>query len=216
METLALLFVFGSVGFGILSLLMFLLILALTENNHNIWAGLFIMIFAVIVNSVNPLIMSFSIYTILISTLGYFIIGGCWSFVKWFNLVKRKLTKYSELKDEWIIIFNKSNPDNILKLNTQTNITAVLGPVAASTFEKYLVLNGYSQPHHGLDIVPLAANNKEKLVNWIIFWPTSLVWTAINEPIAKIATWMYNKFSNVYTNISRSIFGNVGVEDSKV
>lgn len=41
-----------------------------------------------------------------------------------------------------------------------------------------------------------ASYNKERIINWMIYWPISAIWTLINQPIRKI-------FNRIYTGVEK-------------
>jgi len=57
--------------------------------------------------------------------------------------------------------------------------------------KKTAKINKYSKVH-GLDEVYSASENKERILNWMMYWPFSLLWTMIDEPVKKL-------FQNIYT-----------------
>lgn len=49
------------------------------------------------------------------------------------------------------------------------------------------------------------STNKGRITNWMIYWPFSLVWTFIDEPIKKSFKWIYSKLEGKYRKISENI-----------
>ena len=209
-EALSVLFIVGSMWFWLSAAVLFFVILALSENDHNIMAGAALVGFLAVINFFNPLLISFTFASIILWSVIYFIIGGGWSFIKWFSFLREKADRFEKLKLEWIAEFKEQNPDNILKLTVETNIREVLGKKAAFNFREILTKRNYLL-YPDNKILPDSSNNKEKIVTWILYWPTSVFWTILNDPMVRLANWIYNKFGNVYAAIANSVFKNVGV-----
>ena len=212
MEALSVLFIVGSMWFWLSASVLFFIIMALSESDHNIMAGAALVAFLASINFFNPLMISFTFTSIIMWGAIYFALGGGWSFIKWFSYLKQKADSFEHYKAKWIKKFNDRNPDNEYDLSTKTNIKDTLGAEAAHNFREYLHEKGYLS-YQASDIFPSAKNNKEKLVTWILYWPTSLFWTILNDPLVRLANWIYDRFGNVYTAIANHIFKNVGVGD---
>ena len=45
-------------------------------------------------------------------------------------------------------------------------------------------------------------SNKERILNWMMYWPLSGVWTLINDPIKKLFVRMYNSMEGRFQKIS--------------
>lgn len=69
--------------------------------------------------------------------------------------------------------------------------------------ESYWETNSSSEK--SLQLTPQIKDYKGKLIGWIMFWVTSLVWTLLNDPIRRIANWIYLKMSSIYQNMANSI-----------
>lgn len=49
------------------------------------------------------------------------------------------------------------------------------------------------------------SSNKGRITNWMMYWPFSLIWTVIDEPVKKSFRWIYSKLEGKYNSISESI-----------
>jgi hypothetical protein len=47
--------------------------------------------------------------------------------------------------------------------------------------------------------------NKGRIMNWMFYWPISVIWTVIDEPIKKSFKWIYSKLEGSYKKISDNI-----------
>ena len=60
-----------------------------------------------------------------------------------------------------------------------------------------------------LDVAPKAANNKERIMAWIAFWPASIVATVVGDYLRNVVEWVYRIISGTLDRISKSIVGDV-------
>lgn len=51
------------------------------------------------------------------------------------------------------------------------------------------------------------AYNKDRIMTWLMYWPFSLVWTILDQPIVRFYKWVYRKVSGVYEYIGRKAYG---------
>ena len=52
-------------------------------------------------------------------------------------------------------------------------------------------------------------NNFSRIINWMIFWPFSLVWTIINDPVRKIFKTILSSLEGVYDSMAQRILGDL-------
>lgn len=55
---------------------------------------------------------------------------------------------------------------------------------------------------------PLAVDEKYRIMSWMLYWPLSVIWTAINNPFRKAFNAVYNSIEGIFDSISNSIFKN--------
>lgn len=53
---------------------------------------------------------------------------------------------------------------------------------------------------------PSASENKERIIRWMSFWPWSLTWTLINEPIKKAFRAIYRRIQKLLQSIADKAF----------
>lgn len=75
------------------------------------------------------------------------------------------------------------------------------------SFLKMNKANGYTKP--------LASRNKGRITAWITYWPLSLAWTFLNDPVKKLVSWIYDKFQSVYVKIEESVYKPEKKEDAR-
>lgn len=59
---------------------------------------------------------------------------------------------------------------------------------------------------------PLASVNKARITGWMTFWPWSLVWFIINDPVRRAFNAIYDRLQGIYQRISDSAFAGVDTE----
>jgi len=194
----------------------FVLVLAFAENEKNFFAFLTVGIFMGIMYHSGIVVTIFNDPIALIGYfVVYFVVGGGWSFVKWFSFINKKADAFGELKLEFIkrcnrqIGKNEIADDEKLEVNTKTKLPVHFIP-AFNTFlrERYFIDGSrYDYDEDKLDgVIPSAQNHKEKIVTWILWWPTSAFWTILNDPLVKLANWMYGRFQGLYKKIAFRAF----------
>ena len=50
-----------------------------------------------------------------------------------------------------------------------------------------------------------ASENKERILGWMMYWPMSISWTVINDPVRKIVMGIFNRFNGLFDRISDRI-----------
>ena len=199
------LFVFGAFGFWALLFIISCILIGLVEAENGLWAtGVFIFTLAFVAFAVKlsvHVITDHPLMTILY-LLGYFAIGALWAIVKWWRFVVYLVEKYKEIRKEFLRdhdILGFTIPDNFkdkwfkhLENNYGRNGYRSLG---MSFTEKGL------KP-------PDPSNHKERIYSWITFWPWSLLWFILDEPVRKIAKAIYNGIYNFLVKISEAALRN--------
>lgn len=129
----------------------------------------------------------------------YLLMGVLWGFVKWWLFVTQKLTNYEDVKIQWLEerdIKGKTVPDNF---KTQ--------------WENYLLktsqFTGYKNGKQVLKIQPVASEYKLKIVNWMAYWPWSLIWTLFSDVIKRIFIRIQRWCSQLMNGISNWVFRNI-------
>jgi hypothetical protein len=198
----------------------FILVLVFSENEKNFWAFFTVGMFITIMELSGTISIFSNPISLLVSTIAYFVIGGLWSFVKWFSFIHKRADEFAEAKLTFIREFyNKTKDVCEIPVDVKTKIP----DRAIASFNKFLrreylgkaYYTGYS---HGYDedslewVIPQATNFKSKIVTWILWWPTSVVWTVLNDPLVRLANWMYRRFQGVYRIIAKRAFSKFEIE----
>jgi len=54
--------------------------------------------------------------------------------------------------------------------------------------------------------IPQAKRNKARIISWMSYWPFSMLWTTINEPVKKTFRFIYSKIEGVFQKMANSTF----------
>lgn len=116
---------------------------------------------------------------------GYFAFGVAYGFAKWFSFVRTTLDKYIEYR-KWKIENKRTDYD----------------------LTDAEIIRGFMVDHfHYKNLPPEPSQHVDRILNWIGYWPISLLWTLINDPIRRIASWLYKTlFAGFYAKISAYVF----------
>jgi hypothetical protein len=124
--------------------------------------------------------------------LGYFLVGTIWSIGKWYLFVKDRRAKYDEAKANW-------SPDLSRGGKIYANV--------ATEWEKSHEYLRFKNSKNGL--APLVRDNKSRILTWMGYWPWSMLWTLINDPIKRAFKTIYNHIHDTLQSISNSAFKDV-------
>jgi cell division protein FtsW (lipid II flippase) len=64
-------------------------------------------------------------------------------------------------------------------------------------------------------IPPKIADNKYRFMLWLTYWPASMLWTLIDDPIRRLFSWIYRTMANSLQKSSDSVFSDVEIKSKK-
>lgn len=67
----------------------------------------------------------------------------------------------------------------------------------------------YSSMYEAELTAPKAAEHKERILTWIAFWPTSVVWSLLDDFVREIAEKLFRAFSGTFQKISERVYSKV-------
>lgn len=133
--------------------------------------------------------------------LAYLVLGVIWGFIKWLLFVTKRLDEYKDLKMEWLEeqgVAETTVPDHLkeewlsyVKKNFQQS--------------KYR----YRDDFKISDIQPKASQYKLQIINWMAYWPWSLVWTLCSDVIKRVFIKIQRWCTNLMDGISNWVFKNI-------
>lgn len=112
--------------------------------------------------------------------LAYAVIGVVWGIIKWF-------------------FFLLAVRDCLIEFRARKGITGSLTGTAANDFFSYNKLGVYSLP-------PNAFKSKARIVGWMMWWPVSMPWTVINEPVKRFFAFIYARIAGSLQRLSDRLF----------
>lgn len=213
---LAEMLMFGTIWFWGLDLLLFGILIALTENDHDGWAFLAVAVFVGTLQWIGSINIFADPWSLAMWIGVYAVVGVAYSFIKWISLLYQKKDQLLVVKKGWCKLWNDSNS------SPQFGVDDAIPPGTDEweNFKGYVSRSHYHPnpktywadgPKTAEDLFPDWAEYKGKLVKWIIWWPMSAFWTLLSDPIARFANWVVLRFRNVYKAIATRIFKNVTV-----
>jgi hypothetical protein len=125
---------------------------------------------------------------VLYGLLGYFLTGTVWSIMKWWFFVKGERRRYNEFKAEFL--YDNGIKDGILPDNLKPQFLHDLPTYGSDKIE----------------IRPQVGNHKARIYLWIAYWPWSMLWTIVNDPIRRICREIYEQIKSNLQKISDSVW----------
>lgn len=120
----------------------------------------------------------------------YLVIGAVWSLVKWYFYVHNVADAYEHMRESY------QNRYAQYAAETETRKQAV---------RPYLTW--LSDEVYGSQFPPNPRKNKHRITQWFVYWPWSALWTLTNDPVRRIAKFVYTHLSGTMTAISQHVFG---------
>ena len=204
---LAAVFIFGTSFFWLFGVAIFCLLVGLTENERDGWAAISFIVFVTGVSYFNSIQFNLSVWDIVLYFVYYLALGCGWSFLKWVSFLYKSRDTLTKLKTNFLNTFvnTSRNDEQITKISDDR----------FHEFAKYLSEQGYASDGSSMygptiqsrdDLIPNVANYKGKISRWIAYWPFSAFWTILNDPIRRIAEWLYSVLQGFYRNIANRVF----------
>lgn len=186
---------FGTLWFWLVSVIAFLVIVALVENEKEVCAGFMILgTIAAFYFCGNHGILSWIIgnpLTLLWWVLGYFGVACVWAVFKWTFFVHGESDKYEEAK----AAFLRSADSDTMTVELKREWTDYAN-------------KGYYSGHSFTFPAPEAGDFKSKIANWMVYWPWSAFWTLLNDPVRKIACFLRDRLTGILNKISKHAYRN--------
>jgi hypothetical protein len=190
------LFAVGSIGFWLLLLVETVLLVALIERNKGAFATLSLAATLLLLHFLGDLnVYGFVVQhplTLLAGVAGYFAAGTCWSVAKWWLYVRDQRSRYDELRYDFC---QEHRLDGTIPEELQPRWLEVLAAANA---------NGRK-----VEVRPQARRHKGQVLTWMTYWPWSLVWTVINDPVRKAFLEIYRHMHDHLQAISDRAFRGV-------
>lgn len=143
--------------------------------------------------------------TCLFWSIVFLIIGSFWAICKWWFFVRDNRQRYDESFAEFI---EKTGYDaRELSVEQRVEWHDYLNG------KKRYYFNDYDE-YRSIVAHPKASEHKHRIKVWVAFWPISLFWTMLNDPIMKAINMIYIQLHGLLQRISDSVW--TGTEHHKV
>ena len=195
----------GSFWFWFLSAVFFISVTVFTECGYGFLALLSIAVFSLIIqlfSDVNLIgyILGNPHYTIGCLFV-YFLIGVLYSFGRWRLYCDDRREEYDEIKKQFFKYYDITYVDvskTSIPLEMIASWNAFLkGRLGYNIIEEYKT---------GIDFNDYI---DKCIIWWIMYWPFSLFWTMINNPLRNLVKYFINKLHSAYNYIARQSFDGI-------
>ncbi len=181
---------FGTLGFWLLFAIETVFIIGCIEHKSSGWGIVWGIATLFLLVPLFKLVPSW--HWLVIGFFGYFLIGGIWSLIKWYQHARRE-----------VIEFNKSHANDLTK-GSQYDRWMDKKPNETQTQLEARIQENRRELHEGAvrdfrrDLNP--SRNKDILSLWICFWPWSILWTCTRDLVNTI----FDVLSTTYVRITEA------------
>ena len=206
------LFLFGTLWFwGLLALASLCIIWALEDDNVGGATVAFLVTLAAVFflgNSSwltwimgNPLRIGLLVGT-------YLLIGVGWGISKWWIYLHDASARNRAERMDWLqrrLEILRPNADNVEKYEAALEQGYVfrLWPLKVKTdWERYVKVEYYGK----VIKKPMVSANKSCITGWMTYWPWSVLWTIINDPVRRFYKWAYTHLRGLLQGMSDKAF----------
>ena len=194
-------FAVGTLGFWALTAAFLAGVVILTENIKPGWAALVAagwLWFYAATGLFNVLRFAHDYpWYMTIIVASYLFLGVFWGYGKWISYVNKTHGPYNDKKRGWLRdkgIAGSSVPEEMKEEWTN------------------YIQNSFSRYDRVLTAVPLALDNKERIITWGMFWPWSLGWFFINDPVRRFFNGAFNRLHDLYQATADKMYADVKSE----
>jgi hypothetical protein len=159
----------GTLGFWVCLVTALIAIGVLLENEHEIWASLIVVTLGVIY------LKTVSLPVILIGFIGYVIIGGLWSLMKWY------LTVQDYIGNRW------------------NNEYRIYGYEELTQEEK----DGQWLAQCRKELVP--SKYKSRIYGWVAAWPVSITYTVCKDTLKTVYNCLQKQYTRIVDSALASL-----------
>ncbi len=190
---------FGSMGFYTISIAMFILVLALSENDYEYWAGGSLVGFFFLMDLVGSVNLFADPILLLEWVIIYVVAGVFWSFISWWFYLSATRERLVEYRYKFLMDQGISNTTEDTKVPENLKVRFIEYLMARNYLNRYATIEN-------VKFAPSFMDNKKMIGRWIIWWPTSFVWTMLSNPVMRFGHWLAKRLKNVYQRISDRVF----------
>lgn len=199
----AAMFLFGSIGFWLLTAAAMLLLILLVEFEKSGWA------FLTLVGTGGLLLLGGNVgilpwivanpFLMVAFLIGYVLIGAGWSLFKWFLFVTDRKEKFIEEK-------SRRRGETLLRLKSHLNREPSKEEVNAE------ILASIKNNHRKMFGMPVPSEHKSRIMHWMAYWPWSVINSLIFDFIRRFFKHVYNALADVFRKISEYVYKDIKAE----
>jgi hypothetical protein len=144
-----------------------------------------------------------NVVTLLIAAVAYFAIGAVWGVIKW-RLYLDDLTSYirtrlDTFKAKYGISLKSREEKDEFASKVRTNVWRTAEVRIDGNNPDYVIT--FTPPH--------VNGNMDLVLRWMTFWPVSITWTLLNNPVRKIFIWIFRSMSGVMQRMANDQFSKI-------
>jgi hypothetical protein len=132
-------------------------------------------------------------WTVLAGVGAYFLAGTAWSVAKWWLYVREQRGRYDELRTDFCLEHGL----------TEGRIDGQLAEEWSQRLQAEHVRG------RKIEVPPLVREHKGDILRWMTYWPFSLVWTVLDDPVRKTFQMIYRHLQERLQAIADRAFAGV-------
>lgn len=134
----------------------------------------------------------------------YLAVGTVWSVYKWYRFLLKSRNNCEDKMRAWLS--SQSEFARIYNHTTQEYTPAKyeLPPVGSP-----VIVPNHLKANLAQYLIPSVNQNKSRIVSWMMYWPTSVVWHLLSDWVREIFDTIYRFFKGVFTSLRNRIFADV-------
>jgi hypothetical protein len=133
-------------------------------------------------------------WTVVLGAAAYFTVGTLWAIAKWWFYVHQQRGWYDELRSAYLGLYRVGSRDAM--------------PADLQDQWQGCLVNA-RRGRRPIEVRPLAARHKAEIVRWMSYWPWSLSWTLVKDPIRRAFLTIYREIAAHLQRISDRAFEGV-------
>jgi hypothetical protein len=133
-------------------------------------------------------------WTVVLGAAGYFTVGTLWAIAKWWFYVHQQRGWYDELRSAYLGLYRVGSRDAMPE-DLQHQWQECLAKARRG--------------RRPVEVRPLAARHRAEIARWMSYWPWSLSWTLVKDPIRKAFLTIYREIAAHLQRISDRAFEGV-------
>lgn len=143
----------------------------------------------------------------------YVLVGVAWAAFKWWSFLGDSVSEFKRKYEDF-----KVDPAKYIGTLELADLKELYGtieniPIEQKWFrhlQKFYgrmnISNTATVGEIAAAVAPKAAEHKAQIVAWIAYFPVSMLWTLINNPVRRFILWVYEAVSGIFQQLSERAF----------